>query len=70
MERAIAVDEMARALEFLRDARSCASCTGGVGVGAGVSLGRFDVPKMGMMEVGDQISSIISSVSRLALIHE
>ena len=53
----MAVDETARVLEFLRDVRSCTSCTGGVGVRAGVSLGRFDFPKMGIMEVevDDQI---------------
>ena len=50
----MAVDETARALEFLRDARSCASCTGGVGVRAGASLGCFDLPKMDIMEADDK----------------
>ena len=66
----MAVDETARALEFLRDARSCTSCTGGVGVRAGLSLGRFDLPKMGIIEVDDQISSIVGSTSRSALIRK
>jgi len=64
MERAMAVDETARALEFLRDARFCTSSTGGVGSETEISLGCFDLPKMGIMEVDDKINSIIGTASR------
>ena len=66
----MAVDETARALEFLRDARSCTSSTGGVRVGAGVSLGRFDLLRMGIIEMDDQINPIVGSASRPALVHK
>ena len=66
----MAVDETARALAFLRDARSCTSRTGGVGIRAGVSLGRFDLPKTGIIEVDDQINSIVGSASRPTQTHK
>ena len=59
MERAIAVDEMASALEFLRDVRLCTSSVGGVGVETDMSAGGFDLRNRGnMMEAGGQINSV------------
>jgi len=66
----MAVDETARALEFLRDVRFCASSTGGVGSETEISLGRLDLPKMGIMKVDDKTNSVLGSASRLPLIRQ
>lgn len=56
MERAIAVDETASALGFLRDVRLCTSSSGGEGVETEISTGGFDLRNLDM-KVGDKINS-------------
>lgn len=54
IERAMAVDETASALEFLREMRSCTRFVGDVhGVETGMSSSRFDLRKRGITVVDD-----------------
>lgn len=54
-ERAMVVDEATSVSGFLRDAMFGTSSTGGVGAGAEVSVGRFDLRKRGITKVDDGI---------------
>lgn len=65
MERAMAVEETASALESLRDARSCTSSAGGVGVETEIGARPFDLRKRGITEVDEQIKSKTGLASRL-----
>lgn len=52
MERAIAVDVAASALESLRDVKSRTNSAGDLGAGAGVSTDGFDLRNLGIAKMG------------------
>lgn len=68
MEKAIAADEPASALESPRgrDLKCCTNSEGGVGVETEISKGRFDLRKRGITKVNEQIKLMIGLALRLS----
>ena len=64
MERAIAADVAASAMEFLCEVRSCTRSAGEVGVETESSVGCLDLRERRMVKVDDQVKLIIGSTSR------
>ena len=62
----MAVDEIARVLELLRDVRFRTSSGGGVGVGTEISVGSFDLRKRGIItKMGDRSNLTFGSTPGL-----